>query len=201
MLADEPLILGIDLARGGSDDNVLRYRRGRDARSIPAVVIPGEKARDSMFMVTKIADQIEQRRPDVIFLDASGGSVGGPIGDRLRQLGFKVIDVQFGGEPPDHHYANMRAYMWAKMRDWLPQGAIDRSPGLEIDLCGPGYHEDKLNRLVLESKESMKDRGLDSPDDADALATTFAQPVFAKRPVKQVRQFVTHDQINNSWMG
>ena len=197
---DEPLILGIDLARGGSDDNVLRYRRGRDARTIPPVVIPGEKARDSMFMVTKIATEIEARRPDAVFLDATGGSVGGPIGDRLRQLGFKVHDVQFGGEPPDQHCANMRAYMWSKLRDWLPQGAIDRSPGLEIDLCGPGYHSDRNDRLVLESKESMKERGLDSPDDADALALTFAQPVFAKRPVVEQKRYVTDGQMSTNWL-
>jgi hypothetical protein len=31
--------------------------------------------------------------------------------------------------------------------------------------------------VVLESKEQMKARGLDSPDDGDALALTFAAPV------------------------
>lgn len=201
VLPDEPLILGVDLARGGSDDNVLRYRRGLDGRSIPAVVVPGEKARDSMFMVTKIAHEIEQRKPDAVFLDATGGSVGGPIGDRLRQLGFKVIDVQFGGQPPDARCANMRAYMWQRLKDWLPSGAIDKSIGLEMDLCGPGYHADRQDRLVLESKESMKDRGLDSPDDADALALTFAQPVMAKRPLQEVRRYVTHKDLNSSWMG
>lgn len=201
VLPDEPLVLGIDLARGGSDDNVLRYRRGLDARSIPAVVIPGEKARDSMFMVTKIATEIEQRKPDAVFLDATGGSVGGPIGDRLRQLGFKVIDVQFGGQPPDPKCLNMRAYMWKRLRDWIAIGAIDKSTGLEMDLCGPGYHADRQDRLVLESKESMKDRGLDSPDDADALALTFAQPVHAKRPVVETKKYVSPGQYGTGWMG
>jgi hypothetical protein len=31
--------------------------------------------------------------------------------------------------------------------------------------------------LVLESKADMQKRGQDSPDDGDALALTFAQPV------------------------
>lgn len=186
VLPDEPLVLGIDLARGGSDDCVLRYRRGLDARTIPPIVIPGEKSRDSMFMVSLIARELMEKRPDVTFLDASGGSIGGPIGDRLRQLGHKVIDVQFGGEPPDPKCANMRAYMWSCLRDWLPKGAIDKSPGLEIDLTGPGYHADKRDRLVLESKEEMKARELDSPDDGDALALTFAQPVKLNRRAPSV---------------
>ena len=48
-----------------------------------------------------------------------------------------------------------------------------------MDLTGPGYRHDKRDRLVLESKEDMKKRGVDSPDDRDALALTFAQPVLA----------------------
>jgi hypothetical protein len=32
-------------------------------------------------------------------------------------------------------------------------------------------------QIKLESKESMKKRGLASPDDGDALALTFAEPV------------------------
>ena len=46
---------------------------------------------------------------------------------------------------------------------------------LEAALCGPGFSSDRHDKLVLESKESMKKRGLHSPDDADALFLTFAQ--------------------------
>jgi hypothetical protein len=60
--------------------------------------------------------------------------------------------------------------------------AIDKDPKLEAALCGPGYSSDKHDRLVLESKESMKKRGLHSPDDADALFLPFAQQVMPKPP-------------------
>jgi hypothetical protein len=186
-LPDEPLIAGLDLARGGSDECVIRFRRGPDARSIPPIRIPGEKARDSMHLVTITADVLAKnyggQMVRTLFVDATGGSIGGPVADRLRQLGHRnVIDVQFGGESPAPRLANMRAFMWSRMRDWLSTGAIDASPDLEIDLTGPGYHHDKGDRLVLESKESMKKRGLDSPDDGDALALTFAQTVAAAAP-------------------
>ena len=43
--------------------------------------------------------------------------------------------------------------------------------------AGPGYHINRSNLLVLESKADMQKRGQASPDDGDALALTFAQPV------------------------
>jgi hypothetical protein len=192
-LPDEPLVAGLDLARGGADECVLRFRRGSDARSLPPIRIPGEQARDSMKIVTITADVLSKtydgRKVATLFVDATGGSIGGPIADRLRQLGHRnVVDVQFGGESPDAKYANFRAYMWGRMRDWLTTGAIDSTPALEVDLTGPGYFHDKRDRLLLESKEQMKKRGLDSPDDGDALALTFAQKVSPRpRPVPEYK--------------
>jgi len=177
---DDPLVAGLDVARGGSDECVLRFRRGHDARTIPPIRIPGEQSRDSMRLVTLAADVLGRdyggRKVSMLFIDGTG--IGGPIVDRLKQLGHRnVTEVQFGAESPDPKCANMRAYMWTRLRDWLPRGAIDKTPALEIDLTGPGYFHDKRDRLLLESKEQMKKRGIDSPDDGDALALTFAASV------------------------
>ena len=76
----------------------------------------------------------------------------------------------------------MRAYMWAKMKDWLLNGAIPVDNNLEGDLTGPGFHHNAKDQLVIESKESMEKRGLHSTDDGDALALTFARPVMPPRP-------------------
>jgi hypothetical protein len=189
----EPLVMGIDLARGGADRIVLAFRRGFDARSIPWRMIPGEKARDSMPVVMEIGDVIRQYWPDVVYIDETGGSIGGPIGDRLRELvrgwsdqgrGVRIIGVQFGGESADAYCENMRACMWSRMRGWLATGAIPQSPDLEQDLTQVGYGAGKSNgKLILESKESMKKRGLKSPDEGDALALTFAgKPGYAQLP-------------------
>jgi hypothetical protein len=107
--------------------------------------------------------------------------------DRLKQLNYKnVTEVQFGGDSPDPQLANMRAYIWSRMRDWLQaRGAIPGDVTLETDLTGPGYHHDNQDRLVLESKEQMKKRGVSSPDDGDALALTFAGVVGADRQLRQ----------------
>lgn len=184
-LPDDPLICGLDVARGGSDRCVFRFRRGADAKSIKPVWVPGEQARDSMRLVTLATEILDRtfdgRKVQMLFVDGTG--IGGPIVDRLRQLGrTNVMEVQFGAESPDAKFANMRAYMWGRLKDWLSRGSIDADQRLETDLTGPGYKHDKRDRVVLESKEDMKKRGLDSPDDGDALALTFAAAVQAKAP-------------------
>ena len=59
----------------------------------------------------------------------------------------------------------------------LLHGAIESDEQLAADLAGPGYHINRSNLLVLESKADMQKRGQASPDDGDAVALTFAQPV------------------------
>ena len=93
-LPDDPLIAGLDVARGGGDENVIWFRRGADARTIPAIRIPGEQTRDSMRLVTVAADVLAReysgRKIDMLFVDGTG--IGGPICDRLKQLGHKNIN-------------------------------------------------------------------------------------------------------------
>jgi hypothetical protein len=86
--------------------------------------------------------------------------------------------VNFGlTHTPDRTKANMRAYMWGEMKDWMLTGAIETDEKMAMDLAGPGYHINRSNLLVIESKADMQKRGQASPDDGDALALTFAQEV------------------------
>ena len=125
-----------------------------------------------MVLVTKLLQVMNTSyggvRPATAFVESG---FGGPIVDRCRQLGHtNVIEVGFGAACPDsRHYANMRAWMWSKLRDFLMHGSIDRDPRLATDLAGPAVKVDRQDRICLESKEEMEKRGLDSPDDGDAL--------------------------------
>lgn len=200
-LPDEPLVAGLDIARGGSDNCVIRFRRGPQAAEIAPIEIPAQESRDSMRVISIAVDLLgrdyrcadgQMRKVKMLFVDETG--VGGPIVDRLNQLGYddRVMGVKFGNRSPDAKYDNMRAFIWAKMRDWLPRGIIDKSSTLETDLTGPGYSHSKRDKLVLESKESMKKRGAASPDHGDALALTFAAPVVERKkmpPPDPVLQF------------
>jgi len=172
----DPLIMGIDVARGGDDNWCIRFRRGNDARSIPPTRIPGSESRDSMKVLAKVCDLIATHKPNAIFIDATG--VGGPIGDRLRQLGHPCFDVQFGGDSPDKKHFRMRTHMWVRLGQALAANlAIDNDPILEMDLTGPEYWHNALDQMVLESKDELKERGYASPDDGDALALLYAYDV------------------------
>ena len=183
-MQDEALVCGLDVARGGDDETVWRFRCGGDARSIQALRLTGQQSRNTMLVVSKcieiLDDEFNGKRVSMMFIDNAGA--GGPAHDRLVQLGYgkRVTEVGFGEESPDKRCANMRSYMWSRMRDWLKRGAIPRKDqGLEIDLTGPEYHHNKRDRLVLEEKRDMKARGLKSPDDGDSLALTFAASMAA----------------------
>jgi hypothetical protein len=177
---DDPLIAGFDASGGGSAWNVVRFRRGMDARSHPPLRVPGEHSRDRSGLLAKLAAIMGDERPGykvaVMFVDSAYGA---PYVERLHVLGYdNVIEVNFGGASLDRHQANMRAYMWNATKEWLPHGAIPADDEkLALDLAGPGAHIKANNQLVLESKADMQKRGLASPDDGDALALTFAQVV------------------------
>jgi len=70
--------------------------------------------------------------------------------------------------------------MWMKSEEWLeePGGVqVPDSDSLQADACGPSYKYDSMTRLQLERKEDMRRRGVPSPDEWDAVALTFAEPV------------------------
>lgn len=170
----EPLCMGVDVARFGSGKSVLRWRQGRDARSIPPVRMQGL---DLMTLSDEIAEWIIKTNPDFIFVD--GGGVGGGVVDRLRQLGFSVIEVQSASRKVknrERHY-NVRVQMWDSMREWLETGCIADDDQLILDLTSPEFDYDGQGCLKLESKEDMLKRGVPSPDDGDALGLTFARKV------------------------
>lgn len=172
-----PRILGVDPARFGDDRSVIFPRQGLQAFT-PSVY----RGIDNMDLAARVAAKIEDWKPDAVFIDAGAGA--GVI-DRLRQLGYDVIEVNFGGKPTDVRYLNKRAEMWHEMADWVRGGgAIPNDNALKLELATPTYKYDASNRIVLESKDDIKKRLPDagSPDLADALALTFAQPVAPRDP-------------------
>jgi hypothetical protein len=205
-LDDEPLICGVDVSGGGAAWDVMAFRRGTDARSVPRIRIPGEHTRDRSVLVRKPAEILRDQRPtrkvSAMFIDMAFGS---PIYERLRALGYNnVFETNFGlVRTPDRTKANMRSYMWDKMKDWLLHGALEPDEKLAADLAGPGFHINRSNLLVLESKADMQKRGQASPDDGDALALTFAQPVTAAEVEEEdeEEQFGRYSGGSNSgWM-
>ena len=169
--------VGVDVARFGDDESVIATRVGRDGRSIAPKRFRGL---DTMTLAGRVAEHVEELRRlslrVVLFID--GGGVGGGVVDRLRQMHFDPIEVQFGAAASNpRKWANKRAEMWGAVRDWLAIGCLPRDEVLATDLTGVEYGFRPDDTILLERKEDMKRRGLASPDTGDAYALTFAHPV------------------------
>ena len=169
-----PLVMGVDVARFGEDRSVIAFRKGRDARSIPWLKF---KSLDTVQLATIVSEQAQKHGVNAIFVDGNG--VGGGVVDNLKAWGFRVIEVQMGSTPNDlDMYYNKRVELWGHLKEWLTTGAIPNDTDLQTDLISPEYrYHPTSNRVQLESKDQMKQRGLASPDHAEALAMTFAAPV------------------------
>jgi hypothetical protein len=186
-----PLIMGVDIARQGADHSVIRFRRGLDARSIPAVKF---RIPDLMQIASRVMEQVNSHNPDAVFVDGTG--IGWGVHDRLNQLGCpNLVGVDFGARADRTdasdaaaRYANKRAEMWGFMKEWLKVGSLPDDNDLIADLKAVDYGYDASDAILLERKDDMRWRGLASPDDGDALALTFAYPV-AKRDWAEERRF------------
>lgn len=167
----QPIILACDVARYGDDKTVITLRQGRK-------VVGQHKYRElsTMEVAREVANKIREYRPAVNFVDEVG--VGAGVVDRLRDLGFTVIGVNGGTKPEDEEtYYNKRVEMWGRMRDWIRHGGeLPYDMDLRTALIGVeyGYSDARTGEKIrLERKQDMKKRGLDSPDEGDALAMTF----------------------------
>lgn len=175
-----PRLMGVDLARQGDDLNAIVKRQGRKVHPL----IKTWAERDSMISADYIMREIAEYQPDLVFVDGTG--MGGPVIDYLKRRGFDriIVECQYGARPNSledaKRYANMRTAMWARLREamaYLDLPADD--PELAEELCGPKFeYELKTDRLLLEPKKKMRERGIKSPNKADALAQTYwyAQP-------------------------
>lgn len=184
--ANGPLVIGFDPAWMGEDRHSMAFRRGRRVERIES-----KMKLDTMAAAGWCKQVIDKEKPKRFFLDVGG--VGAGIYDRLVEMGYGkiVAAINFGSapfEPPplDEHGKpsggplNRRAEMWMKSKEWLedPAGAsIPDLDSLQADACGPTYTWDSNSRLKLESKDHMRARNVISPDEWDAVALTFAEPV------------------------
>ncbi len=166
-----PRIMAVDPAEYGDDSTSVMFRQGRVSRRLGKW--NGLGTMETVGRVGLIADK---EKPNVIFVDATG--VGTGVADRLKEEGYPVVRVHFGEKPRDgDRYVLLRDELWGEMADWLADepASIEDDDDMASQLTSVQYGYDSKRRMKLEAKEVMKSRGLHSPDDADALALTFAR--------------------------
>jgi len=165
--------LGVDVARYGDDRSVLFPVQGLKAHQ-PEMF----QGLSNTELANKVINKIRWWEPDYVRIDAGRGE--GVI-DFIRSQGYRCTEVNFGGKAASEYYENARAEMWDGMKKWLESGGcIPDIPDLVKELAAPKYAFNKANKMQLESKEQMRERGLHSPDYADALALAVGVPM--KKP-------------------
>lgn len=204
-----PLVIGADPARFGDDRFSLAWRQGR------RVIKRESRSKiDVVAGANWLKQVIDADKPARLFIDVGG--VGAGVYDILKNWGEPysriAVPIDFSGSPQSPETVlpsgekrpgpfNRRAEMWMRSRDWLdePGGVqIPDEDSLQADACGPSYHYNANSYLLIESKEHMRARGVRSPDEWDAIALTFAEPVAETKaevnPLAALRG-------RGSWMG
>lgn len=170
-------IWGFDPARYGECANALAKRKGNHL--LEPIKTWGNVS--LMVSVGRIVQEYENTPPDErpyeIIVDVGG--LGGGVVDRLQELGLPVIGINAGESPPKSdagRVQRMRDYLWWKGREWF-QRMDCRMPDDQFligELTDVHYGLTSTGKIVVETKREMLDRGVPSPDRADAFLLTFA---------------------------
>ena len=179
-----PLVLGVDVARFGDDETVIYPRMGRDAKSFPPKILKGMDTVQVTNAVTTMIKEFEERGKKYRAVFVDGGGVGGGVVDQLKHLGYNVIEVLAQHQPKaPHDYRYRSDEMWGDMRDAIKSGLALPSRKTNIgaqlysELTSREYGFTGKSQINLETKKDMKERGLASPNIADALSLTYYQDI------------------------
>jgi hypothetical protein len=178
---DQPDELGVDVGAGG-DKNVVCRRRGPVAR-----IIREDQEPDTMISCGNLLADLRSTRASIAKVDAIG--IGRGLVDRAREQNQPVRGInvsvsptetaeasaEFGGDG----FANLRAQAYWELRERFLSGAIDideEDDDLANQLASMKYKRTSKGKILVESKDDMRRRGLASPDRADALMLAFLNP-------------------------
>lgn len=177
-----PKILICDPAWTGDDALVISIRQGlyfNVLRSIPK--------NDNDFEIAQLLVVLEdEHQVDAVLIDMGYGT---GIYSAGKTMGREWILLNFASASPDPGYLNLRAYGWGQVKKWLKEGgAIPKRQTLYDDLTGIQAKPRPDGKIVLESKEDMKTRGVSSPNEGDTLAMSLMVNVKHKDRSKQLAQ-------------
>ena len=175
----EPVEIGCDVARYGSDESVIAIRRG--GRVEPLLVYA---QKDTMETAGLVKAAHAETGATAIKVDEIG--IGAGVVDRLKELKCPAtgVNVATAAAEPER-FANLRAELWWNLREMLdPNPRVNPNPialppddQLLADLTNVKYKIDSRGRIQLESKEEIKKRLGRSPDRGDAVVLAFAPSV------------------------
>ncbi|MDA3834992.1 MAG: PBSX family phage terminase large subunit [Spirochaetales bacterium] len=157
--------VGCDPARFGDDTTQIYKRHG-----FVTIDHRGFAGQDTMRTAYECWD-LAGRDPSVmIVVDETG--IGSGVVDRLRELGAKVVGVNFGGSPTNRDkYTSIADELWFEFP--VDEADIPNDTALMQQLSGRQYDYTKDGKRKVESKDRYKERCGKSPDHADAVLLTY----------------------------
>ena len=170
-----PLRLGVDVARSGVDETVGLQVRGGRVRLAFAGHGWDLMATADRVVAAVNADLLADPAAMAI-VDATG--LGAGVVDRARQLGASVqafVSAERARQP--ERYANKRAESYVRLADALRDGLLDLDAAdrvLLAQLRQVRWTTDQRGRVLIESKDALRARGVASPDRADALSMALS---------------------------
>lgn len=176
---DTPVVVGMDLARGGRAANAAVWRAGLDMRTIEPEVVPGGRQTPDE-QVAWAVDIATRPRPPygvpaAIYFDATG--VFG-FEERVRQAGVKtLVPVQFGAADPTKVHRNIRCALWSGFDAWLRAGGCIRFDRGVMRTLGAARQFMERDRVAITAKEDIgKMAGAEHLDTVDAMLMAARQP-------------------------
>ena len=218
---DEPLYLGVDVARYGDDKSIILPRQGNK-------VFPWEEyhGMNTIDLAGRVSTVYQDTGAYGLAVDEIG--IGAGVVDWLAKRNFPgLFGVNVSAKSSDiTKYHRLRDEQWAMVREKCMRGLYSfpdlKKPGevlslgqeLANELSQPFYSYNADGGFVVESKKDMKARGVASPNIADALCLTeyfnsiahkiWPNPkkVEAKRRAlfDKSRMFPRTSANRNSWM-
>lgn len=161
---------GLDFAAGG-DENVYTCRNGNHRERVVKW-----RDKDTMATVGRFITLIKGDHLEGKDCWADAGGMGIVMCDALRDAGVVVNRVN-NGDPAfdDSKYANRGTEMWIRYARMIETGKIippeDEETRKQFTSRTMKYNA--KGKLILESKETMRERGVGSPDRADSEVLAF----------------------------
>ena len=169
--APQEVVLAVDVARFGSDRSVILRRQGNRVADIRTF-----RDMDTMQLAGWVAAAIRETSPERVCVDEIG--VGAGVVDRLKEQGHPVKGINVARRARQERlFVNVRAEGYWRLKELFASGeiAIPNDHQLMGELAALRYSFDSQGRVLMESKEAMRQRGLPSPDKADALMLAFLE--------------------------
>lgn len=173
--------VGVDVAGMGRDSSVLCPRYGS---YVPRFDVHQSGGKADHMHVAGMARTYLQDEKARAYIDTIGEGAG--VYSRLVELGHtNAISCKFSeganglsDNTGQYQFANMRAYLYWKMREWLdPKNgympALPPDDELIEELTATKWKFQSDGKILMEPKEKIKEKIKRSPDKMDSLANTF----------------------------